>query len=108
MSHGGDAVAPAYDRGVGWRDLTLVTSNGSAVCPDPSALAAPAATVGQNPVHQVQGMNALPDLPGRCVGCPSTAVRIIVVGGHQVWACQDCERLLVRPAVTAGSPGRVF
>ena len=47
----GNAVAPAYDRGVGWRDLTLVTSNGSAVCPAPSTLAAPAATVGQNPVH---------------------------------------------------------
>ena len=51
---------------------------------------------------------ALPDLPARCVSCASTAVRIIVVGGQQVWCCAECELLLVRPAVASASQGRVF
>jgi hypothetical protein len=50
----------------------------------------------------------LPDGPVRCVGCPCTAVSIVAVAGHPpVWCCKDCERLFLRPAVAAGSAGRV-
>jgi ribosomal protein L37AE/L43A len=51
----------------------------------------------------------VPEGPARCIACPSTTVRIVAVDGHQVWCCQACERILVRPAgITTGSRGRVL
>ena len=50
----------------------------------------------------------MPDQPARCVGCASSAVRVLEVSGHRVWCCPDCERTLARPAgVATGSHGRV-
>jgi hypothetical protein len=51
----------------------------------------------------------MPDLPARCIACPSTAVRIVTVDGHQVWLCPEHEPMLTRPAgVATGSQGRVL
>ena len=59
-------------------------------------------------VSMMQGSEMLPDQPARCIACPSEVVRIVEVGGQQVWLCAGCEALFTRPAVSAGSQGRVF
>ena len=40
----------------------------------------------------------MPDQPARCVGCRSTAVRVVVIDQRAVWCCPACERTLTRPA----------
>jgi hypothetical protein len=52
---------------------------------------------------------ALPDGPARCIACPSEAVRIVTVDGHQVWLGPEHERLIMPDAgVATGSAGRVI
>ncbi len=51
----------------------------------------------------------LPDLPARCVACPSEAVHVVTIDGHEVWCCQECESLILRPAgVVTGSRDQVL
>jgi hypothetical protein len=85
---------------------TLVDSDGS-VLPRPVRPDAPASWW-KRPRTGFEIPPALPDLPARCVACPSRRW-IVVIGGQPVWVCCSCDPCLTRPAgVATGSGGGVL